>query len=96
VAGGLVPSTAALILLLGAIGAGQPAYGLALAIAFGAGMAIVLSGIGLALVHGRSAVARFAPGPPGRRIATALPWVTAVAVLTGGVVLTGGTLATRL
>ena len=96
VAGGLVPSTAALVLLLGAIGAGQPAYGLGLAIAFGAGMAIVLSGIGLALVHGRSMVARRAPNLGGLRVARALPWVTAVLVLAGGIVLTGGTLATRL
>jgi ABC-type nickel/cobalt efflux system permease component RcnA len=97
VAGGLVPSTAALILLLGAIGAGQPAYGLALALAFGAGMAAVLTGIGLALVHGRAVAARLGPSVPGaRRMATAIPWVTAVVILVGGVVLTSTTLATTL
>ena len=90
VAGGMIPSTSALVLLLGAIAAGQPAYGLALALAFGAGMAGVLAGIGLALVHGRDRIGRLMAGAS--RLSTfgaILPWGTAVVVLASGVLLTG-------
>ena len=90
VAGGMIPSTSALVLLLGAIAAGEPAYGLALALAFGAGMAGVLAGIGLALVHGRDRIGRLMAGAP--RLSTfgaILPWGTAVVVLASGVLLTG-------
>jgi nickel/cobalt exporter len=97
IAGGLVPSTSALILLLAAIGAGQAAYGVALSLAFGIGMAAVLTGIGLALVHGRTWLGRVATGWPGARLAAvALPWVTAVAIIAGGLVLTSQTLVTTL
>jgi ABC-type nickel/cobalt efflux system permease component RcnA len=98
VAGGLVPSTSALILLLGAIGAGQALYGVALALAFGIGMAGVLTGIGVALVHGRAWIEGAGPArrPAVQRAAAALPWLTAVVVIVGGLVLTGQTLATTL
>ena len=56
--GGLVPSASALILLLGSIAAGRVAYGLVLVIGFGIGMAVVLAGIGLLLVHARRLVER--------------------------------------
>jgi ABC-type nickel/cobalt efflux system permease component RcnA len=101
VAGGLVPSTAALVLLLAAVAAGQAAYGLALALAFGAGMAGVLTGIGLAIVHGRQRLGhRLAGWGKGTRVparlAGAAPWAIAVVVLVGGVVLTGQALAQTL
>jgi nickel/cobalt transporter (NicO) family protein len=97
IAGGLVPSTSALILLLGAIGAGAPAYGVVLAMAFGIGMATVLAGIGLALVRGRDWVGRIGPGwPAARGLASLLPWATAVVVLAAGLVVTGQTLAMPL
>jgi ABC-type nickel/cobalt efflux system permease component RcnA len=56
--GGLVPSASALILLLGSIAAGRVAYGVVLVIGFGVGMAVVLAGIGLLLVHARRFVER--------------------------------------
>src|SRR5439155_2269348 len=59
--GGLVPSASALILLLGSIAAGRVAYGVVLVIAFGVGMAIVLGGVGIALVHASRLAARL-PG----------------------------------
>lgn len=101
VAGGLVPSTAALVLLLAAVAAGQPAYGLALALAFGAGMAAVLTGIGLAIVQGRQRMShRLASWatrtPVASRVAGATPWAVAVVVLLGGVVLTGQALGQTL
>ena len=53
-AGGLIPSTSALLILLGSIAAGRPAFGFVLVVAFGLGMAVVMGGIGLALVLARS------------------------------------------
>jgi ABC-type nickel/cobalt efflux system permease component RcnA len=98
IAGGLVPSTAALLLLLAAVSAGQPLYGLAMALAFGAGMAATLTGVGLAVVRGRELVARRLAGrlPRARLAVTAAPWVVSLVVLVGGVVLAGQALATRL
>lgn len=93
VAGGLVPSTAALILLLAALAAGQPAYGFALALAFGLGMAAVLSGIGLAIVVGRDRIASRVRLPALLGLGVAVPWITAGAVLVGGVLLTGQAVA---
>ena len=52
-AGGLIPSTSALLILLGSIAAGRPAFGFVLVVAFGLGMALVMAGIGLALVLAR-------------------------------------------
>jgi len=101
IAGGLVPSTAALVLLLAAVAAGQAAYGLALALAFGAGMAAVLTGIGLAIVQGRQRLGhRLAGWNAGTgvpaRLAGAAPWAIAFVVLVGGVLLTGQALAQTL
>jgi ABC-type nickel/cobalt efflux system permease component RcnA len=101
IAGGLVPSTAALVLLLAAVAAGQPAYGLALALAFGIGMAAVLTGIGLAIVQGRDRFGRrvaawTSRAPVTMRLASAAPWAIAVVVLVGGVLLTGQALAQTL
>ena len=45
VAGGLVPSASALIVLLAAVTTGRLAFGLALIGAFGIGMALVLGGL---------------------------------------------------
>ena len=50
-AGGLIPSTSALLILLGSIAAGRPAFGFVLVVAFGVGMAAVMAGIGLAMVY---------------------------------------------
>ncbi len=89
IAGGMIPSTAALILLLGAVAAGQPAYGIALAAAFGVGMAAVLSGIGFALVRGRDRMGRLAARVPRlERLQGLLPWGAATVVLASGIFLT--------
>ncbi|MGH2418613.1 MAG: sulfite exporter TauE/SafE family protein, partial [Candidatus Limnocylindria bacterium] len=89
-AGGMIPSTAALVLLLGAIAAGQPGYGVALAVAFGLGMAAVLVALGLLIVRGRSRMIAVAARLPGLvRLAPAVPWAAAIVVLAGGVALTG-------
>jgi len=87
--GGLVPSASALILLLGSIAAGRVAYGLVLVLGFGLGMAVVLAGIGLLIVHARRLVER-RPSVAGlRRIAAPIQLVTASVVVVLGIVLTG-------
>lgn len=53
IAGGLVPSASALIVLLAAITTGRLAFGLALILAFGAGMAVVLGGLAVATTLAR-------------------------------------------
>jgi ABC-type nickel/cobalt efflux system permease component RcnA len=88
-AGGLIPSTSALLILLGAIAAGRPAFGLVLVVAFGLGMAAVMSGIGLVLVTARERVDRIQTGLGLGRIREAVPLVASVVVLGFGVVLTG-------
>jgi ABC-type nickel/cobalt efflux system permease component RcnA len=91
--GGLVPSASALILLLGSIAAGRVAYGLVLVVAFGMGMAVVLAGIGLLLVHARRFVERrmadgVTAGERLRRLIAPLQVATAGLVVVLGVVLT--------
>jgi ABC-type nickel/cobalt efflux system permease component RcnA len=49
-AGGLVPSPSALVVLLGAIGLGRPGFGILLVLGYGVGMAGALIGAGLLLV----------------------------------------------
>ena len=89
VAGGMIPSTAALVLLLGAVAAGAPLYGLGLAIAFGAGMAVVLGGIGLVLVRSRDGIARIASRAPAiNSLRRVVPWAAGLIVTAGGIVLT--------
>jgi ABC-type nickel/cobalt efflux system permease component RcnA len=87
-AGGLVPSASALILLLGSIAAGRVAYGIVLVVAFGIGMALVLGGVGIALVHASRLAGRLpGAGVLGRRW-DLLQVATAVLVVALGVVLT--------
>ncbi|WP_062344097.1 nickel/cobalt transporter [Herbidospora yilanensis] len=50
IAGGLVPSPSALVVLLGAIALGRTWFGVALVLAYGAGMAATLTATGLLLV----------------------------------------------
>jgi ABC-type nickel/cobalt efflux system permease component RcnA len=53
IAGGLVPSPSALIVLLGAVGLGRTAFGVLLVVAYGVGMAAMLTAAGLVLVRVR-------------------------------------------
>ena len=49
-AGGLVPSPSALVVLLAAIGLGRTGFGVLLVVAYGVGMAATLTGAGLLLL----------------------------------------------
>ncbi|HEY4227695.1 MAG TPA: hypothetical protein VGM49_05100 [Candidatus Limnocylindrales bacterium] len=87
--GGLVPSASALILLLGSIAAGRVGYGLVLVLGFGLGMAVVLAGIGLLLVHARRLVERRPSIASLGRVVVPVQLATASLVVVLGIVLTG-------
>ncbi len=87
-AGGLIPSTSALLILLGSIAAGRPAFGFVLVVAFGLGMALVMGGIGLALVLARGRLDRVDTGSPLGRVSSAVPLVAASLVFGLGLYLT--------
>jgi ABC-type nickel/cobalt efflux system permease component RcnA len=87
-AGGLIPSTSALLILLGSIAAGRPAFGFVLVLAFGVGMAAVMAGIGLAMVYARGRLERVGSASPIGRVTAYVPLAAAVLVFTLGVYLT--------
>jgi ABC-type nickel/cobalt efflux system permease component RcnA len=86
-AGGLIPSTSALFILLGSIVAGRPAFGFVLVVVFGLGMAAVMTGVGLTIVLARGRLDRVPSTSGMGRVARQLPLVAAVAVLSFGVYL---------
>jgi nickel/cobalt exporter len=94
-AGGLIPSTSALLILLGSIAAGRPAFGFVLVVAFGLGMAGVMAGIGLVLVFARGRLERMPAGRGVAQLRDTVPLVAAVLVFGLGIYLTaqavGGT-----
>ncbi len=83
IAGGLVPSPSALIVLLGAVGLGRTAFGVLLVVAYGAGMAATLTAVGLMLIRVRD---RWTSRPRRTlaRLAALAPAATAVLVLCVG------------
>jgi len=87
-AGGLVPSASALILLLGSVSLGRPAYGVVLIVFFGLGMAAVLVSVGMLLVKARTLLERLPSLRRFSRLAQRLPLVAAAVVLIVGVVIT--------
>ena len=92
-AGGLVPSASALLILLATIAAGRPAWGVILVAAFGLGMAAVMTGVGLAFVHARGLLERAPSQIHLARAVRLVPAGAAVLVLAVGVVLTTQALA---
>jgi ABC-type nickel/cobalt efflux system permease component RcnA len=92
-AGGLIPSASALLILLGAIAAGRPAFGFVLVVAFGLGMAVVMGGIGVVLVLARGRLDRVGGSSPIGRARAFLPLVASVVVLGFGLYLTFQALA---
>ena len=87
VVGGLVPSVAALVILLAAISLHRIGFGLALIFAFSVGMATVLAGLGLLLVYAGRLVEKFQF--QNRLIGSftrILPLATALVVLLSGLV----------
>jgi ABC-type nickel/cobalt efflux system permease component RcnA len=89
-AGGLVPSPSAVVVLLGGIALGHAWFGILLVLAYGIGMAATLTGVGLLLAHVRGRVDRRLAGPAGSLLARAgrlLPVATASVIVVVGLVL---------
>lgn len=89
VSGGLLPCPTALVVLLAAISFHDVALGMALVAAFSAGLAAVLTGIGLAMVGASRALAR---SRSARRVASwpilrVVPVASAVAIAVAGLVI---------
>jgi nickel/cobalt exporter len=81
ISGGLVPCPAALVLLLSTISLGRLGLGLVLIVVFSAGLAIVLTGIGLLMIYARKLLERC---PFGARVPRLLPVVsTSIITLVG-------------
>lgn len=87
VAGGLVPSPSALVVLLSAVALGRTLFGVALVVGYGVGMAATLMATGLLLVRLRGRLDRLTSG---RRFGMAERYVRAVPVLTALLVLIVG------
>ncbi len=88
-AGGIIPSTNALIILLATIATGRAVYGLVLVVAFGLGMAVVLGGVGLALVLTRGRLESLPARSSLGRLAGYAPLMAGALVFGLGIWLTG-------
>jgi nickel/cobalt transporter (NicO) family protein len=84
VSGGLLPCPSALVVMLGAIALGRIAFGLVLIVAFSAGLAGVLTGVGLAFVHARRWFDRM---PLDGRLARYVPVASALAISLAGLLI---------
>jgi nickel/cobalt transporter (NicO) family protein len=81
--GGLLPSPAAFLVLATAIAVGRTTYGLVLVGAFGLGLALTLTAVGVAVLWGRDRLAAVSGGRAARAVSV-LPLVAAVVVMVGG------------
>lgn len=87
VSGGLVPCPDAIAILLVAVAINRLLLGLTLIVSFSLGLAVVLIGVGMAMVRSRRLLDRF---DALKRLGSALPVVSALAVTGLGVALTVG------
>lgn len=91
ITGGLIPCPTALVVLLSALSLHRVAFGMLLILAYSVGLAVVLSGIGLALASGSALVSRVRPSfslTGIRRAATLIPVASATVVAVAGVAMT--------
>jgi nickel/cobalt transporter (NicO) family protein len=91
ITGGLIPCPTALVVLLSALALHRVAFGMLLILAYSVGLAIVLSGIGIALASGTALVSRVRPTFSLRgigRVASLIPVASAAVVVVAGVALT--------
>jgi nickel/cobalt exporter len=89
-AGGLVPSPSAVVVLLGGIALGRAWLGVALVLAYGLGMAATLTGVGLLLAHLRTRMDHRLQPPAGSllaRLGRLLPAATASVIVVVGLAL---------
>ena len=90
VAGGLVPSPSALVVLLAATALGRAWFGAVLVVAYGAGMAVTLIAAGLLLTRARHLFDHKGRGPRLARAGALLPLATSSVIVVVGI-----SLATR-
>jgi ABC-type nickel/cobalt efflux system permease component RcnA len=81
----LLPCPSALVVLLAAISLHRVAYGLVLIVAFSAGLALTITGIGLVAVLAKRAFSRLSFEG---RIAGLLPAVSALVIVVAGIAMT--------
>ncbi|QIK11333.1 hypothetical protein G7Z12_15200 [Streptomyces sp. ID38640] len=85
--GGLLPSPSAFLVLLTGLLTGKVAIALAMVAAFGLGMALTLTGVGLIVLRGRDALLnRVSRSPALRTWSLRIPLLAASAVVAGGTV----------
>ncbi|WP_405582113.1 hypothetical protein [Streptomyces sp. NBC_01092] len=89
--GGLLPSPSAFLVLLSGLLTGRVGTAVAMVAAFGAGMALTLTGVGLAVLRGRDAFVARASASPVLRT-----WSSRIPVVAAGAVVIGGTMATAV
>ena len=82
---GVIPCPSALVVLLGAVAQHRSGLGLVLIVAFSAGLAATLTGLGIAVVHAGRLLARM---PVPGRLAAAVPAVSAALIVVVGLALT--------
>lgn len=80
IAGGMVPCTDAIVVLLIAVAVGRILFGLAIIAAFSMGLAAVLIGIGMIMITSRPLVERLAGGAASRVMQVYLPIGSAILV----------------
>jgi ABC-type nickel/cobalt efflux system permease component RcnA len=85
VTGGLLPCPSALVVLLAAISLHRVAFGMLLVVAFSAGLALTITGIGLVAVLARGAFRRFSLEG---RLVSLLPVASALVILGAGIAMT--------
>jgi nickel/cobalt exporter len=85
VSGGLLPCPSALVVLLAAISLHRVAFGLLLIVAFSAGLALTITGIGLVAVLAKRAFGRLSFEG---RVVSLLPAASALVILAAGLVMT--------
>jgi len=86
-AGGMVPTPSALVVLLGGIALDRTWFGVALVVAYGLGMAGVLVGAGWLLLRARDAVPGCLTGGRAARALALLPRATAALVVVAGLLI---------
>ena len=85
VSGGILPCPSALVVLLAAISLHRVAFGLVLIVAFSTGLALAITGVGLAAVLAKRAFARRSFDG---LLLRALPALSAAVILAAGVAMT--------
>jgi nickel/cobalt exporter len=82
ITGGAVPCPSALVVMLSAMALHRIAFGLVLILAFSLGLAVVLTGIGLVVVHLGAAIERL---PWNSKLISRLPTLSAATILLTGI-----------